>query len=171
MENNTNIRDIVKDKYSSIAKDAKQDSGCGCCCGGDSKKIIDYTIMSDDYSKLDGYSAEADLGLGCGLPTEFAALNQGDVVVDLGAGAGNVVFVARSLVGKTGKVIGVDFSQDMLELANNNNEKLGFNNVDFRLGEIEKLPVDNNISDVVISNCVLNLVQIKIKLLVKSTGS
>jgi len=132
-----------------------------CCCG--SKKIVDYTIFSDDYSKLDGYSKAADLGLGCGLPTEFADLKNGDTVVDLGAGAGNDVFVARSIVGDTGKVIGIDFTDDMIDLANENNDKLDFSNVDFRLGEIEDLPVEKDSTDVVISNCVLNLVPNKEK--------
>jgi len=119
--------------------------------------------MSDDYSKLDGYSKDADLGLGCGLPTEFADLKSGDTVVDLGAGAGNDVFVARSIVGETGKVIGIDFTNEMIDLANENKEKLGFSNVDFRLGEIEDLPVDKESTDVAISNCVLNLVPNKEK--------
>lgn len=160
METSTNIKEIVKEKYGTIAEQSKI-GGSGCC--GDSKpvrsgKIVDYTIFSDDYSKLDGYSKDADLGLGCGLPTKFADLKKGDIVVDLGAGAGNDVFVARSIVGDTGKVIGIDMTEEMIDLANKNKEKLGFTNVDFRLGEIEDLPVDENSIDVVISNCVLNLV-------------
>ncbi len=163
MENSKNIKKVVKEKYGEIAKDVNKESGCGCCCGSSSKKIVDYTIMSDDYSKLEGYSKDADLGLGCGLPTEFADLKSGDVVVDLGAGAGNDVFVARSIVGDTGKVIGIDMTEEMIDLANTNKEKLGFSNVDFRLGEIEDLPVDEESTDVVISNCVLNLVPNKEK--------
>lgn len=155
MKTQNEIKEIVKEKYGSIAREVKE--GKSCCCGS-SKKIVDYTIFSDDYSKLDGYSEEADLGLGCGLPTEFADLKKGDIVVDLGAGAGNDVFVARSIVGDTGKVIGIDMTEEMIDLANENKEKLGFSNVDFRLGEIEDLPVDENSIDVVISNCVLNLV-------------
>ena len=158
MENQSNIKEIVKEKYGAIAEQSKNE---GCCCG--SKKIIDYTIFSDDYSKLDGYSKEADLGLGCGLPTEFAGLKKGNTVVDLGAGAGNDVFVARSIVGDTGKVIGIDMTEEMIDLANENKDKLGFTNVDFRLGEIEDLPVDKDSTDVVISNCVLNLVPNKEK--------
>ena len=161
MENSKNIKKIVKEKYGTIAKESNNEKGCGCC--SDSKKIIDYTIFSDDYSKLDGYSKEADLGLGCGLPTEFADLQKGNVVVDLGAGAGNDVFVARSIVGNEGKVIGIDMTEEMIELANENKEKLGFTNVDFRLGEIEDLPIDKDSTDVVISNCVLNLVPNKEK--------
>jgi len=163
MKNSTNIKEVVKEKYGTIAKDVNKESGCGCSCGSSSKKIVDYTIMSDDYSKLDGYTKDADLGLGCGLPTEFAALSKGDIVVDLGAGAGNDVFVARSIVGDTGKVIGIDFTDEMIDLANANKDKLGFSNVDFRLGEIEDLPIDESSTDVVISNCVLNLVPDKEK--------
>jgi len=162
-ENSKNIKEIVKEKYGTIAKDVNKESGCGCSCGSSSKKIVDYTIMADDYSKLNGYSKEADLGLGCGLPTEYAALSKGDIVVDLGAGAGNDVFVARLIVGDTGKVIGIDMTDEMIDLANENKEKLGFSNVDFRLGEIEDLPIDNDSVDVVISNCVLNLVPNKEK--------
>ncbi len=161
MENSKNIKEIVKEKYGTIAKESNKEKGCGCC--GDSKKIIDYTIFSDDYSKLDGYSKEADLGLGCGLPTEFADLKKGNIVVDLGAGAGNDVFVARSIVSDGGKVIGIDMTEEMIELANQNKKKLGYTNVDFRLGEIEDLPVDKDSTDVVISNCVLNLVPNKEK--------
>lgn len=161
MKTQNEIKEMVKEKYGTIAKESNKEKGCGCC--GDSKKIVDYTIFSDDYSKLDGYSKEADLGLGCGLPTEFADLKKGDIVVDLGAGAGNDVFVARSIIGDTGKVIGIDMTEEMIELANKNNEQLGFTNVDFRLGEIEDLPVDEDSTDVVISNCVLNLVPDKEK--------
>ena len=159
LENRTNIKEIVKEKYGTIAREVTKEKSC--CC--DSKKIVDYTIFSDDYSKLDGYSKEADLGLGCGLPTEFAGIKKGDIVVDLGAGAGNDVFVAHSEVGASGKVIGIDFTDEMIELANENKGKLGFSNVDFRLGEIEDLPVDEGSTDVVISNCVLNLVPNKEK--------
>ena len=161
MENSTNIKEIVKEKYGTIAKESNKESSC--CCGSGSKKVVDYTIMADDYSKLDGYSKEADLGLGCGLPTEFADLKKGNTVVDLGAGAGNDVFVTRSIVGEEGKVIGIDMTEEMIDLANQNKAKLGFTNVDFRLGEIEDLPIDKDSIDVVISNCVLNLVPNKEK--------
>jgi len=163
METSKNIKEVVKEKYGAIAKDVNKESGCGCSCGSNSKKIVDYTIMSDDYSKLDGYSKDADLGLGCGLPTEFATLKKGDTVVDLGAGAGNDVFVVRSIVGETGKVIGIDMTDEMIDLANENKNKLGFTNVDFKLGEIEDLPIEEYSTDVVISNCVLNLVPNKEK--------
>ena len=152
------IKKIVKEKYAEIAN---KENVSGCC--GTSNKIIDYTIFSDDYTKLDGYVADADLGLGCGVPTEFAGIKKGDTVVDLGSGAGNDIFVARSLAGEEGKLIGLDFTEDMIAKANKNKEKTGFKNVEFKLGEIEDMPVENNSVDVVISNCVLNLVPDKNK--------
>ena len=106
---------------------------------------------------------EADLGLGCGLPTEYAGIEKGNVVIDLGSGAGNDVFVARALVGDEGKVIGIDFTNEMLIKANTNLQKLGFKNIEFKLGEIESMPLDDNFADVVVSNCVLNLVPDKQK--------
>jgi ubiquinone/menaquinone biosynthesis C-methylase UbiE len=119
---------------------------------------VDYKVMADDYSTLEGYAADADLGLGCGLPTEFARIKEGDVVVDLGAGAGNDCFVARSIAGERGKVIGIDFTEKMVDKARMNAEKLGYTNVEFLQGDIEKMPLSDNIADVVVSNCVLNLV-------------
>ncbi|NNG26128.1 MAG: arsenite methyltransferase, partial [Ignavibacteriaceae bacterium] len=125
--------------------------------------VIDYSIMQDDYSGLDGYVADADLGLGCGLPTEFAGIKKGDTVVDLGSGAGNDVFVARALTGDEGKVIGIDMTEEMISKANINSAKLRYRNVDFRLGEIENMPIDDDTADVIVSNCVLNLVPDKVK--------
>lgn len=159
---NEELKDIVKEKYSEIAlqsKEQNKQSCCGAtgCCG------VDYTIFSEDYSHLTGYNSDADLGLGCGIPTEFAQIKSGNVVVDLGSGAGNDCFVARALVGETGKVIGVDFTKAMIEKARLNCEKLGYNNVEFRFGDIEKIPITANAIDVVISNCVLNLVPDKDK--------
>ena len=119
--------------------------------------------MQDDYTKMEGYVAEADLGLGCGLPTEHAGIKKGDTVVDLGSGAGNDAFIARSIVGEEGKVIGIDMTEDMIGKAVSNNFKAGYKNVDFRLGDIENIPLDNNVADVVVSNCVLNLVPDKEK--------
>lgn len=119
--------------------------------------------MADDYSKLDGYNPDADLGLGCGIPTEFAKMKEGDAVVDLGSGAGNDAFVARRIVGEKGKVIGVDFSEAMLQKARTNAEKLNLNNVEFRLGDIDNLPISSNRADVILNNCVLNLVPDKEK--------
>jgi len=157
MQTSDEIKQVVKEKYGEIA--AKKAEGCGCC----GTKIVDYTIFQDDYSKLDGYVADADLGLGCGVPTEYAGLKKGDTVVDLGSGAGNDVFVARSIVGEEGKVIGLDFTQEMIDKANANKVKVGFKNVEFKLGEIESMSLEDESVDVVISNCVLNLVPDKRK--------
>ena len=153
---NSKIKEMVREKYAEIARE--ESTCCDTSCCGTSKKIVGYTIMNDEYRNLDGYVAEADLGLGCGLPTEFAGIKKGDTVVDLGSGAGNDVFVARAVTGDTGKVIGIDMTEEMIGKANRNNQKLGFNNVEFKLGEIENMPLDNDTADVVVSNCVLNLV-------------
>jgi ubiquinone/menaquinone biosynthesis C-methylase UbiE len=160
---NEELKSIVKEKYAEIALQSRQENEASCCgatgCCGD----VDYTIFSENYEKLEGYNPEADLGLGCGIPTEFAQIKPGDTVIDLGSGAGNDCFVARSLVGETGKVIGIDFTEAMIDKARNNAEKLGFNNVEFRYGDIEKMPVTANKADVIVSNCVLNLVPDKLK--------
>jgi SAM-dependent methyltransferase len=159
MQNTKEIKEMVKQKYSEIAlqdKETNESSCCGAtssCCGEGT-----YNIMSDDYSVLQGYQSEADLGLGCGLPTNHAQIRQGDTVVDLGSGAGNDCFVARHETGPNGKVIGIDFTEAMVAKARNNAEKLGFNNVEFRQGDIEKIPMTSGVADVVVSNCVLNLV-------------
>ena len=158
MNDKKEIKETVKSKYAEIAVEAKS---CGCC--GTNSKVIDYTIMQDDYSNLDGYLKDADMGLGCGVPTEFAGIKRGDIVVDLGCGAGNDVFVALPYAGKEGRLIGIDFTQEMIDKANRNKIKLGAENVEFRLGEIENLPLNENTVDVIISNCVLNLVPDKIK--------
>lgn len=151
------LKEIVKEKYSQIAEQSK-DQNEASCCGATGCSTVDYTVMSDDYSNLKGYVAEADLGLGCGLPTEFALIKEGDTVIDLGSGAGNDCFIARSITGETGKVIGVDFTEKMIQKARTNAEKLNFKNIEFRQGDIENLPVAANVADVVVSNCVLNLV-------------
>jgi ubiquinone/menaquinone biosynthesis C-methylase UbiE len=114
--------------------------------------------MADDYNDLEGYNPDADLGLGCGLPTQFAKIKTGDVVIDLGSGAGNDAFIARHETGESGRVIGIDFTPAMIERARQNADVRGFNNVEFRQGDIEKMPVTSNTADVVVSNCVLNLV-------------
>lgn len=162
MQSNEELKEMVRQKYSAIAlqdKDTNQSSCCGSgCCSTEA-----YNIMSDDYSELNGYHPDADLGLGCGLPTEFAKLKKGDTVIDLGSGAGNDCFIARAEVGAEGKVLGIDFTPLMIEKARINAEKLGFNNVEFRLGDLEKMPVTANIADVIVSNCVLNLVPDKDK--------
>jgi arsenite methyltransferase len=154
---NDQLKEIVKQKYSEIALQDKETNTASCCgSGGCSTEV--YNIMSDDYTQMEGYNPDADLGLGCGLPTQFARIKKGDVVIDLGSGAGNDCFIARSETGETGKVIGIDFTPAMIEKARLNAEKLGFHNVEFRQGDIEKMPVTSNIADVIVSNCVLNLV-------------
>lgn len=154
------MKKVVREKYSEIAMQDK-DSNATSCCGATSTGT--YTIMADSYADLEGYNPDADLGLGCGLPTQFAKIEPGDTVLDLGSGAGNDCFVARAETGEKGKVIGVDFTPKMLELARQNAEKRGFNNVEFRQGDIEDLPVTADSVDVVVSNCVLNLVPDKAK--------
>ncbi len=147
---------IVKERYGEIV--SKDNNSCcvptSCCCGTSNKK----SVMSESYDDLNGYNPSADYGLGCGLPTKFAKIEKGDTVVDLGSGAGNDCFVARAEVGESGKVIGVDFTPEMVEKARQNVKKLGFANVEFILGDIDALPLDSNFADVVVSNCVLNLV-------------
>ncbi len=151
------LKEIVRQKYSEIALQDKAVNQASCCgAGGCSTEV--YNIMSDDYSALQGYAPEADLGLGCGLPTAFAHIRKGDTVIDLGSGAGNDCFVARSETGEDGRVIGIDFTPAMIEKARANAQKLGFANVEFRQGDIEQMPVSDNMADVIISNCVLNLV-------------
>jgi SAM-dependent methyltransferase len=151
------LKETVRQKYSQISEQGAEYNARSCCgAGGASTKV--YNIMTDDYSELEGYRAEADLGLGCGLPTEFAQIKAGDTVIDLGSGAGNDCFVARHITGTDGKVIGVDFTEAMINRARINADKLGYNNVEFRYGDIEDLPIHEDMADVVVSNCVLNLV-------------
>jgi SAM-dependent methyltransferase len=161
MQTSEEIKNAVKESYTKVVSGEK-DKSQGCCspscCGGEEKAVDDM-----DYSKLKGYNPDADYNLGCGLPTEFAQIKEGDTVVDLGSGAGNDVFVARAVTGESGRVIGIDFTEAMIEKAKLNNEKLGYKNVEFRLGDIENLPLDSNTADVIISNCVLNLVPDKKK--------
>lgn len=157
METAEQLKQLVKEKYSEIALQSKEQNQASCCGSGCCSDEV-YNIMSEDYTKLEGYNADADLGLGCGLPTEFALIKKGDTVVDLGSGAGNDAFVARSITGEAGKVIGIDFTEAMINKARENAEKLNFNNVEFRYGDIEKIPLTANKADVVVSNCVLNLV-------------
>lgn len=157
MKTEEELKELVKQKYSEIALQDKDTNQASCCgAGGCSTEV--YNIMTDDYTSIAGYKAEADLGLGCGLPTQYAGIKSGDTVIDLGSGAGNDCFVARSETGGTGKVIGIDFTPAMVEKARANAETLGFNNVEFRQGDIEKMPVTSNVADVIVSNCVLNLV-------------
>lgn len=160
--NNEQLKLIVKEKYAQIAGSSpgQSTSCCGteCGCGAD-----EFSAFNDDYSSLSGYYREADLKLGCGIPTEMAAFKPGDTVLDLGSGAGNDAFVARALVGEHGRVIGLDMTEPMIEKARKNAETLGFLNVEFKLGDIEQMPIERESIDVVISNCVLNLVPDKQK--------
>lgn len=168
--NDEKLKAAVRERYTQIVKSNVTGCGCGCgtslkteeaeCC---SDPLVGYTIPLEEYKDLKGYVADADLGLGCGVPTRFAAMKPGDTVLDLGSGAGNDVFVARAEVGAEGFVIGVDMTTEMINKAVENQNKLGYKNVEFRLGEIENLPVENDSIDVVISNCVLNLVPDKQK--------
>jgi len=157
MKNSDEFKSIVRNKYSEIALQDKSQNASSCCGSGCCSSEVE-NIMTDDYSSMEGYVPEADLGLGCGLPTQFAKIKKGDTVIDLGSGAGNDCFIARRETGANGKVLGVDFTPAMIEKARENANKLGFDNVEFRLGDIEKLPVETNFADVVVSNCVLNLV-------------
>jgi len=164
MKTETELKEIVRQKYSEIAEQDKTTNQSSCCgAGGCSTEV--YTIMNDEYKDMKGYNPDADLGLGCGLPTEFAKIKKGDTVIDLGSGAGNDCFVARALTGESGKVIGIDFTEKMIEKARANAEKLGYNNVEFRFGDIEQIPVTANVADVIVSNCVLNLVPNKYNVL------
>lgn len=160
MDKSNELKEMVKQKYGEIAAQDKETSCCAASCCSTTEV---YNIMSEDYSTLNGYNADADLGLGCGLPTQFARIKTGDTVVDLGSGAGNDCFVARAETGETGKIIGIDFTPAMLTKARENTIKRGYKNVEFREGDIENMPVGGNSVDVVISNCVLNLLPKKDK--------
>ena len=151
------MREAVRNKYAGIAKSAPSACGPGCCARSN-EAAVDYSMIGDAYQGVAGYVADADLGLGCGLPVEHAGLRAGQTVLDLGSGAGLDVFVARNEVGAGGHVIGVDMTAEMIARARENARRSGYENVEFRLGEIEHLPVSSDSVDVVISNCVLNLV-------------
>jgi len=157
MNTNDNVKEMVKQKYAEIALQDKDENTASCCGAGACSTEV-YNIMTDDYTNLDGYIKDADLGLGCGLPTQFAKIKKGDIVIDLGSGAGNDAFIARHETGESGKVIGIDFTPAMIERAIKNTEVRGFTNVEFRQGDIENMPVVANAADVIVSNCVLNLV-------------
>ena len=147
-----NVRRIVRDRYGKVAKSQSS------CCGP-------TKVSAEDVSKAMGYSAQeldsipdaANMGLGCGNPTAIASLKEGETVVDLGSGGGLDCFLAAQKVGDSGKIIGVDMTPDMIDLARDNAEKNNFENVEFRLGEIENLPVGDDTADIIISNCVINL--------------
>jgi arsenite methyltransferase len=160
MENPEEIKQAVKDEYSKrVEKFNKlKDSSISTCIPQN-----DFKIVGDEYSKMDGYNPDADMGQGCGLPTKFAKIKEGDTVLDLGCGAGNDCFIARSAAGEKGKIIGIDMTEAMIEKAKQNSEKLGYKNMEFILGEIENMPIPSNTADVIVSNCVLNLVPDKKK--------
>lgn len=162
MENSAELKEIVRQKYSKIALQDKDENQSSCCGSGCCSTEV-YNIMTDDYSQVEGYNPDADLGLGCGLPTQFAKIKQGNTVIDLGSGVGNDCFIARNETGEDGRVIGIDFTPAMIDKAKANAEKLGYTNVEFRQGDIENIPVSANVADVIVSNCVLNLVPDKDK--------
>lgn len=164
MNTEQELKDVVRDRYARIAKQDKAINAASCCGATPSSNKV-YNVMMDDYTGTDGYVEDADLGLGCGLPTQFAHISQGDTVIDLGSGAGNDCFVARHEIGVEGKVIGIDFTPEMIEKARANAEKLGYNNVEFRQGDIDDMPVNDDVADVIVSNCVLNLVPDKQKVI------
>lgn len=159
--NADNLKEIVKEKYGQIAD--QSDNSTSCCGSSSCCSTSDYTVFSDNYKSIEGYHAEADLGLGCGIPTQFADIHEGHHVLDLGSGAGNDCFVARSIVGESGKVTGIDFTESMIHKANANRDKLGYTNVAFVQGDIEDMPIAADTVDVIVSNCVLNLVPDKQK--------
>ena len=164
MSEEEELKAIVREKYAQIAEQGKIENAASCCGATDSSQEV-YNIMVDDYTGTGGYIEEADLGLGCGLPTQFAQIHRGDTVIDLGSGAGNDCFVARHETGPEGKVIGVDFTPAMIHKARTNAEKMGYNNVEFRQGDIDDMPVNPDVADVIVSNCVLNLVPNKSKVI------
>lgn len=158
MNSDKELKNIVRQKYTEIAL-TTGDPTPGCC--GPVPSCCDPAAgvnFSDDYTALEGYVPGADLQLGCGLPTASSGIRPGHTVLDLGSGAGNDAFVARALVGPEGRVLGLDFSKAMVEKARRNAAGLGHDNVEFMLGDIEDIPLPDSSVDVVISNCVLNLV-------------
>jgi ubiquinone/menaquinone biosynthesis C-methylase UbiE len=158
-----NLKDIVRARYNQIAHQSKQQNQSSCCGSGSSCCGVEYVFIGEEYKNVEGHVQDADLGLGCGVPTEHAAIKEGDTVLDLGSGAGNDCFVARAIVGETGKVIGLDFAGAMHQKAKENVRKLGYTNVEFVHGDIEEMPLPDDLADVIISNCVLNLVPDKVK--------
>jgi arsenite methyltransferase len=181
------LKELVRSKYSAIARHSSQnrESAAGCCepeslcCGTpDARQSQDAAlsannsksspideaalscsdIMAESYTELDGYNPDADLRLGCGIPVEFAGLRPGQHVLDLGSGAGSDLFVARAVVGENGKLTGIDFSEEMCRKARENVRKMGYKNIRIVTGDIEEMPFGDNLFDVILSNCVLNLV-------------
>jgi len=163
--NTEKIKGYIRKQYAKAAKKEAQGSSCcggGCGCNGTAVDINEVSKKLG-YSEKDFFDApfDSNMGLGCGNPLAIAALKQGETVLDLGSGGGFDCFLARKQVGETGHVIGVDMTADMLALARKNAAKSGYKNVEFRLGEIEHLPVADNTVDIIISNCVINLSQDK----------
>ena len=158
METDETTRAFIRERYASIVTGRPLPVSASCCASTELSSFVEQ-----GYPEMEGYASEAALSLGCGIPTAHAGLRPGEIVLDLGSGAGNDVFIAARSVGDSGRVIGVDMTPEMIAKANANAAKLGVKNVEFRLGEIEALPVDDGAVDVVISNCVVNLVPDKAK--------
>lgn len=162
---NNKVKGIVKNFYAKIATNGST-CVCGCNCSNSTNEQIAKSI---GYSNDEISSAQdANLGLGCGNPTALANIEDGDTVLDLGSGAGFDCFLTAKKVGSSGKVIGVDFSEEMIQKAKQNAEKMNYKNVEFRLGDIEDLPVEDNSIDIIISNCVINLAPDKTKVFSES---
>jgi ubiquinone/menaquinone biosynthesis C-methylase UbiE len=159
-----NIKKIVQEKYGAIANQSLQLASTSSCCGTSGCcGELEFNMIGNEYKGVKGHNPDADLGLGCGIPTQFAEIKPGHQVLDLGSGAGNDCFVARSLVGETGKVTGLDFTEAMVIKARENNSIMGYTNIEFIQGDIEDMPLPDNAFDVIVSNCVLNLVPDKHK--------
>lgn len=161
----SDLKLVVQEKYAEIAQQSLLREQKLSCCGSSSSCCgdLEISMIGDEYTGVDGHFAEADLNLGCGIPTQYADIKAGDSVLDLGSGAGNDCFVARAIVGESGAVTGIDFTESMIEKARRNNQKLGYSNVEFVQGDIDHMPFSENCFDVIISNCVLNLVPDKEK--------
>jgi arsenite methyltransferase len=179
MNDSQKIKEKVKERYSRVALTGDSccdpfvsSEGVGGCCSGNNSVVLRPTQSATQVSKLVGYDTEelksipeaSILGAGCGTPTKFAFIKEGDTVVDLGSGAGIDVFLAANVVKASGKVIGIDITDEMLKKARKNASEYGYTNVDFRKGVIDEwIPVDDNSIDVVLSNCVINLTTDKVK--------
>jgi arsenite methyltransferase len=158
MRTDDETRALVRERYAAVAREAESCCGQASCGCGPEMAPDGLNVIGNAYAGVAGHLAEADLNLGCGVPTRHAALRPGETVLDLGSGAGNDAFIARHEVGPEGRVLGVDMTSEMIAKSRANAAKLGYQNVEFREGQIERLPVDSGSVDIVISNCVLNLV-------------
>jgi SAM-dependent methyltransferase len=157
MKKNDEIKKSVRKAYAKVATNSNS-SCCQCGCGTLDKQTVKKLSKSIGYSEEEMNAVpEANLGLGCGNPTAFSSIKEGDIVLDLGSGAGFDCFLASKKVGETGKVIGLDMTEEMIAKARILAKEHGYSNVEFRLGDIEKMPLDDNSVDVIISNCVINL--------------